>query len=156
MAALRERFTEVFAGRTRAEWWQVFEGTDACVAPVWSLVEATSDPHNRERGCSSRWTGRCSPAWRHGSRSRRARSARCPRWGSTPTRSWPRSGSRDVRSLRGGHRCRGDAQHGPGRRPLAAPLDGGGSHRRRRLHRSAPPPRVRGGVRAQRRVPRGG
>ena len=36
--------------RTRAEWWSVFEGTDACVAPVWSLLEATSDPHNRERG----------------------------------------------------------------------------------------------------------
>ncbi|MGY2001447.1 CaiB/BaiF CoA transferase family protein [Blastococcus sp. SYSU DS1024] len=47
---LRERFTEVFASRTRAEWWSVFEGTDACVAPVWSLLEATEDRHNRERG----------------------------------------------------------------------------------------------------------
>ena len=46
---LRERFTEVFASRTRAEWWAVFEGTDACVAPVWSLLEATQDPHNRAR-----------------------------------------------------------------------------------------------------------
>jgi alpha-methylacyl-CoA racemase len=48
--ALRERFTELFASRTRAEWWAVFQGTDACVAPVWSLVEATHDEHNRERG----------------------------------------------------------------------------------------------------------
>jgi alpha-methylacyl-CoA racemase len=48
--ALRERFTQAFAGRTRDEWWQVFEGTDACVAPVWSLVEARSDRHNTERG----------------------------------------------------------------------------------------------------------
>jgi alpha-methylacyl-CoA racemase len=48
--ALRERFTHVFASRTRSEWWQVFEGTDACVAPVWSLLEATTDRHNRERG----------------------------------------------------------------------------------------------------------
>ena len=48
--ALRERFTELFASRTRAEWWQVFEGTDACVAPVWSLLEATEDRHNTERG----------------------------------------------------------------------------------------------------------
>ena len=46
---LRERFTDVFATRTRAEWWQVFQGTDACVAPVWSLVEATTDPHNVAR-----------------------------------------------------------------------------------------------------------
>jgi alpha-methylacyl-CoA racemase len=48
--ALHERFTEAFGRRTRAEWWSLFEGTDACVAPVWSLLEATSDPHNRERG----------------------------------------------------------------------------------------------------------
>jgi alpha-methylacyl-CoA racemase len=48
-AALRKRFTEVFASRTRDEWWQVFAGTDACVAPVWSLLEATRDEHNRER-----------------------------------------------------------------------------------------------------------
>jgi alpha-methylacyl-CoA racemase len=48
--ALRARFTEVFGSRTRAEWWAVFEGTDACVAPVWSLTEAADDPHNRERG----------------------------------------------------------------------------------------------------------
>jgi alpha-methylacyl-CoA racemase len=49
-AALRDRFTEVFASRTRDEWWRVFAGTDACVAPVWSLLEATRDEHNRERG----------------------------------------------------------------------------------------------------------
>src|SRR5215212_9338545 len=49
-AALRERFTEVFASRTRDEWWQVFAGTDACVAPVRSLLEATRDEHNQERG----------------------------------------------------------------------------------------------------------
>lgn len=48
--ALRARFAEVIGGRTRAEWWEVFAGTDACVAPAWSLVEATTDAHNRERG----------------------------------------------------------------------------------------------------------
>jgi len=48
--ALRDRFTEVFASRTRDEWWTVFSGTDACVAPVWSLLEATRDEHNSERG----------------------------------------------------------------------------------------------------------
>jgi alpha-methylacyl-CoA racemase len=47
---LHERFAEAFATRTRAQWWAVFEGTDACVAPVWSLQEATQDRHNRERG----------------------------------------------------------------------------------------------------------
>ena len=48
--ALRARFTDLFASRTRSDWWQVFEGTDACVAPVWSLTEATTDDHNRDRG----------------------------------------------------------------------------------------------------------
>jgi alpha-methylacyl-CoA racemase len=60
--ALRERFTEVFASRSRAEWWAVFEGTDACVAPVWSLREATEDPHNRERGVFVEFDGVVQPA----------------------------------------------------------------------------------------------
>jgi alpha-methylacyl-CoA racemase len=60
--ALRERFTEVFAGRTRDEWWTVFEGTDACVAPVWSLLEATRDRHNTERGVFVEVDGRVQPA----------------------------------------------------------------------------------------------
>jgi alpha-methylacyl-CoA racemase len=59
--ALRERFSELFAGRTRAEWWAVFEGTDACVAPVWSLTEATADRHNRERGVFVEVDGRVQP-----------------------------------------------------------------------------------------------
>jgi alpha-methylacyl-CoA racemase len=58
---LRERFASAFAGRTRAEWWAVFEGTDACVAPVWSLLEATTDRHNRERGVFVEVDGRVQP-----------------------------------------------------------------------------------------------
>jgi alpha-methylacyl-CoA racemase len=46
---LRERFTKVFAGRTRAEWEQVFAGTDACVSPVLSLAEAPGHPHAAAR-----------------------------------------------------------------------------------------------------------
>jgi alpha-methylacyl-CoA racemase len=61
-AALRERFTGVFASRTRAEWWSVFEGTDACVAPVWSLQEATSDAHNVDRGVFVEVDGTVQPA----------------------------------------------------------------------------------------------
>ena len=36
--------------RTRDEWARVFEGTDACVAPVLSLAEAARHPHNVARG----------------------------------------------------------------------------------------------------------
>ncbi len=60
--ALRERFTELFGSRTRDEWWQVFAGTDACVAPVWSLLEATEDEHNRERGVFVEVDGTVQPA----------------------------------------------------------------------------------------------
>lgn len=35
--------------RTRDEWAGLFEATDACVAPVLSLAEAGSHPHNRAR-----------------------------------------------------------------------------------------------------------
>jgi alpha-methylacyl-CoA racemase len=60
--ALRARLTEVFGSRTRAEWWSVFEGTDACVAPVWSLLEATTDAHNQERGVFVEVDGVVQPA----------------------------------------------------------------------------------------------
>ncbi len=42
---LRQRFTEVFASRTRTEWEGVFAGTDACVAPVLGMAEAARYPH---------------------------------------------------------------------------------------------------------------
>ena len=47
---LRERLEAVFRTRTRAEWTDVFEGSDACVAPVLGLSEARAHPHNRARG----------------------------------------------------------------------------------------------------------
>jgi len=46
---LRQRFTEVFAERTRDEWASVFAGTDACVAPVLSPAEVAGHPHNAAR-----------------------------------------------------------------------------------------------------------
>jgi len=42
---LREAIADAFASRTRSEWTAVFDGTDACVAPVLSLAEATGHPH---------------------------------------------------------------------------------------------------------------
>ncbi|MFP5369212.1 MAG: CoA transferase, partial [Actinomycetes bacterium] len=60
--ALRDLFAAVFATRTRAEWWAVFEGTDACVAPVWSLLEATTDRHNVECGVFVEVDGVVQPA----------------------------------------------------------------------------------------------
>jgi alpha-methylacyl-CoA racemase len=46
---LRQRFAAAFAARTRAEWEQVFAGTDACVSPVLSIAEAPAHQHARAR-----------------------------------------------------------------------------------------------------------
>ncbi|MBN3301097.1 AMACR racemase, partial [Amia calva] len=47
---LKRIFTKTFATKTRAQWCQIFDGTDACVTPVLSLDEVSSHPHNKERG----------------------------------------------------------------------------------------------------------
>jgi alpha-methylacyl-CoA racemase len=47
--SLKERLAAVFASKTRAQWCALFDGSDACVAPVLSLAEAPRDPHNVER-----------------------------------------------------------------------------------------------------------
>ncbi|MBN2123930.1 MAG: CoA transferase [Deltaproteobacteria bacterium] len=48
--AMRERFAEVFRGRTRDEWTVLFEGKDGCVVPVLELDEVADHPHNLRRG----------------------------------------------------------------------------------------------------------
>jgi alpha-methylacyl-CoA racemase len=47
---LRERLTQVFATKTRAEWCEVLEGSDACFAPVLTMTEAAEHPHIKGRG----------------------------------------------------------------------------------------------------------
>ena len=46
---LRTRFTAVFKTKTRDEWCVVFEGSDACFAPVLTMTEAKRHPHNVAR-----------------------------------------------------------------------------------------------------------
>ncbi|HSW15779.1 MAG TPA: CaiB/BaiF CoA-transferase family protein [Ramlibacter sp.] len=47
---LREAFERVFASRTRSQWGEVFDGSDACVAPVLGFAEAPSHAQHRARG----------------------------------------------------------------------------------------------------------
>jgi len=44
-----ERIEAVFASKTRDEWCELLEGTDACFAPVLPLAEAPKHPHNEAR-----------------------------------------------------------------------------------------------------------
>lgn len=46
----RDRLAALFRTRTRAQWCELLEGSDACFAPVLSMTEAPSHPHNRARG----------------------------------------------------------------------------------------------------------
>lgn len=49
-AELRRLIGEAIRRRTQAEWVAVFDGTDACVAPVLPLTEAFGHPHLVARG----------------------------------------------------------------------------------------------------------
>ncbi|MEV6475682.1 CaiB/BaiF CoA-transferase family protein [Streptomyces sp. NPDC051657] len=59
---LRAAVTERFLSRTRAEWTEVFDGTDACVAPVLSLTEAPHHPHLAARSTFVEHSGLTQPA----------------------------------------------------------------------------------------------
>ncbi|XP_002919481.1 alpha-methylacyl-CoA racemase isoform X2 [Ailuropoda melanoleuca] len=47
---MKKRFADVFARKTKAEWCQIFDGTDACVTPVLTFEEVAHHDHNKERG----------------------------------------------------------------------------------------------------------
>ncbi|WP_329279832.1 CaiB/BaiF CoA transferase family protein [Streptomyces sp. NBC_01451] len=70
---LRELLEKRFAERTRDEWATLFEGTDACVAPVLSLTEAAAHPHLAARSTLTAPDGVVQPA-------------AAPRFSDTPTR----------------------------------------------------------------------
>jgi len=47
---VRRILRDTFQTRTREQWCQLFNGVDACFAPVLSLAEAPWHPHNQARG----------------------------------------------------------------------------------------------------------
>ena len=59
---LRERFAHAFASQTRDAWCAVFDGTDACFAPVLSFTESRAHPHNLARSRTLRIDGVEQPA----------------------------------------------------------------------------------------------
>ena len=59
---LRQRFAEAFRAKTRAEWEKIFEGSDACFAPVLSMGEVAAYPHNAQRNAFVSREGVVQPA----------------------------------------------------------------------------------------------
>jgi alpha-methylacyl-CoA racemase len=46
----KARFARLFQSKTRQQWCELLEGTDACFAPVLSIAEAPRHPHHQARG----------------------------------------------------------------------------------------------------------
>ncbi|RYC11475.1 CaiB/BaiF CoA transferase family protein [Nocardioides zhouii] len=61
-ATIRGALTRRFRERTQAEWAEVFDGTDACVAPVVPLSDAPHHPHLAARGTFVERDGVTQPA----------------------------------------------------------------------------------------------
>lgn len=59
---LRGLIGGVIASRTRDDWAGIYEGTDACVAPVLTFDEAAKSPHNLDRDLYSTHDGVLHPA----------------------------------------------------------------------------------------------
>lgn len=47
--SIRERLAVIFKTKSRQQWCEILEGSDACFAPVLSITEAPSHDHNRAR-----------------------------------------------------------------------------------------------------------
>ncbi len=60
--ALKEKLAGLFRQRTREQWCELLEGSDACFAPVLGWREAAEHPHNRERGTYIELDGVLQPA----------------------------------------------------------------------------------------------
>lgn len=60
--ALHARFAAVFLTRKRDAWAAIFDGSDACVAPVLTMEEAPTHPHNQARGTFFEREGITQPA----------------------------------------------------------------------------------------------
>jgi alpha-methylacyl-CoA racemase len=59
---LRDLLTRTFLTRTQAAWTALFDGTDACVAPVLTLTEAARHPQLHARGTYVDHAGVLQPA----------------------------------------------------------------------------------------------
>lgn len=60
--ALKEKLTALFLTKTRDEWCAIMEHTDVCFAPVLTMGEAPSHPHNAARGTFIDVRGQTQPA----------------------------------------------------------------------------------------------
>jgi len=105
-AELRDKLERLFKTRNRDDWCALFEGSDACFAPVLTMEEAPHHPHNVARGTFVEIDGVVQPG-------------AAPRFGRTPSarrRRPPQTASRSFRRERPTRRKDRDAVCGGRRR----------------------------------------
>jgi len=56
-----ELLESIFETKTRDDWAELFDGTDACVTPVLDIAEAQSHPHNKARNSHVKKEGMAHP-----------------------------------------------------------------------------------------------
>tara|TARA_A100001234_G_scaffold125647_1_gene110144 strand:+ start:2758 stop:3879 length:1122 start_codon:yes stop_codon:yes gene_type:complete len=59
---MKNKLAHVIKGKSRDEWCEIMEGTDVCFAPVLTLGEAPSHPHNMARETFVEFNGKLHPA----------------------------------------------------------------------------------------------
>jgi alpha-methylacyl-CoA racemase len=59
---LKDKISEVFLSKSRAEWDAIMEHSDVCYAPVLTMSEAAAHPHNQARGTFVDIAGDTQPA----------------------------------------------------------------------------------------------
>ena len=59
---MKDKLAQVIKSKSRDEWCDLMEGTDVCFAPVLSLGEAPSHPHNMARETFVEFDGQLHPA----------------------------------------------------------------------------------------------
>lgn len=59
---IKTALTETFKTKTRKQWMEIFEGSDACVAGILDYQEAIDHPHNQARGSYIEINGLKQPA----------------------------------------------------------------------------------------------
>jgi alpha-methylacyl-CoA racemase len=58
---LKARLTDIFKSQPRDHWCALMEGTDICFAPILSMADALTHPHNVERGTFLKVGGKDQP-----------------------------------------------------------------------------------------------
>ena len=97
---MKERMAALVKTRTRAEWCELLEGSDACFAPVLEPDEAAAHPHNRQRRTFTEVAGvvQPAPAPRFSRTAPEIAGPPSRPGGSTPTRRWRTGASARTRS----------------------------------------------------------